>query len=158
MLRLEGGIRKSTIFGWQLAGCLPYQKNGVVMRQVVGHGRLVGEHASWQLDELYRALHWYVNCFQPSMKLVAKHIEGRKIYRVYDAARTPLQRLLFSGVLPASRQQELSAVAKALDPIRLFHQVEHLQHGIDPQRWRLERWITHQFYKCLLKSSGAYIL
>jgi Integrase core domain len=42
--------------------CFVEQKNGVVARQVVGHGRLVGEHASQQLDELYRALHWYVNC------------------------------------------------------------------------------------------------
>jgi site-specific recombinase XerD len=107
--------------------CFVEQKNGVVVRQVVGHGRLVGEHASQQLAELYRALRLYVNCFQPSMKLVAKHIEGRKIHRVYDAARTPLQRLLLSGILTTSRQQELSAVAKALDPIRLFHQVERLQ-------------------------------
>src|SRR5260370_36605990 len=49
--------------------CFVEQKNGVVVRQVVGHGRLIGEHAYWQLDELYRALHWYVNCFQPSMRL-----------------------------------------------------------------------------------------
>ncbi len=48
--------------------CFVEQKNGVVVRQVVGHGRLIGEHAYRQLDELYRALHWYVNCFQPSMK------------------------------------------------------------------------------------------
>jgi cation:H+ antiporter len=33
------------------------QKNGVVVRQVVGHGRLMGEHAYRQLDKLYRALH-----------------------------------------------------------------------------------------------------
>ncbi len=127
MLRLEGGIRKSTIFGWQLAGCLPYQKDGVVVRQVVGHGRLIGEHAYRQLDELYRALHWYVNCFQPSMKLVAKHVEGRTIHRIYDAAKTPLQRVLLSGVQPLSQQQELRAVTMVLDPLRLFQQVEQLQ-------------------------------
>ena len=67
----------------------------------MGHGRLTGgEHAYRQLDELYRALHWYVNCFQPSMKLVSKQVEGRKIHRIYDAAKTPLQRVLSSGVLP----------------------------------------------------------
>jgi site-specific recombinase XerD len=110
--------------------CFVEQKNGVVVRQVVGHGRLAGEHAYQQLAELYRALRLFVNCFQPSMKLVAKHIEGRNIHRVYDVARTPLQRLLLSGVLTASRQQELSAVAKGLDPIRLFRQVEQLQQAI----------------------------
>ncbi len=98
--------------------------------KVVGHGRLIGDHACQQLAELYRALRLYVNCFQPSMKLVAKQVEGRTVRRVYDAARTPLQRLLLSGVLPASRQQELSAAAMALDPIGLLHHVEQLQQAV----------------------------
>jgi len=110
--------------------CFVEQKNGVVVRQVVGHGRLIGDHACQQLAELYRALRLYVNCFQPSMKLVAKQVEGRTVRRVYDAARTPLQRLLLSGVLPASRQQELSAAAMALDPIRLLHHVQQLQQAV----------------------------
>jgi hypothetical protein len=70
--------------------CFVEQKNGVVVRQVVGHGRLVGDHASRQLAELYRALRLYVNCFQPRVLLVAKHVEGRTVRRVYDAARTPV--------------------------------------------------------------------
>lgn len=107
--------------------CFVEQKNGVVVRQVVGHGRLVGEQAYQQLDELYRALHWYVNCFQPSMKLVSKQIEGRKIYRHYDAAKTPLQRVLLCGVLSSHQQQALQVIAKAFDPLRLFQQVEQLQ-------------------------------
>jgi site-specific recombinase XerD len=107
--------------------CFVEQKNGVVVRQVVGHGRLVGEHAYRQLDELYRALHWYVNCFQPSMKLVSKQVEGRKIRRVYDAAKTPLQRVLLSRALSPAQQQELRTIGKAFDPFRLFQQVEQLQ-------------------------------
>jgi site-specific recombinase XerD len=107
--------------------CFVEQKNGVVVRQVVGHGRLIGEHAYRQLDELYRALHWYVNCFQPSMKLVSKQVEGRKIRRIYDAAKTPLQRVLLTGALSPSQQQELRTIGKAFDPFRLFQQVEQLQ-------------------------------
>jgi hypothetical protein len=110
--------------------CFIEQKNGVVVRQVVGYGRLVGEHACRQLAELYRALRLYVNCFQPSMKLLAKQVEGRTVRRVYDAAKTPLQRLLLAEVLPASKQQELRTVAKALDPLRLFHQVQLLQQAV----------------------------
>ncbi|HEX4204111.1 MAG TPA: tyrosine-type recombinase/integrase, partial [Ktedonobacteraceae bacterium] len=110
--------------------CFVEQKNGVVVRQVVGHGRLIGEHAYRQLDELYRALHWYVNGFQPSMKLMSKQIEGRKVHRIYDAAKTPLQRVLLSGVLTSSRQQELRTIGKAFDPLRLFQQVEQLQQAI----------------------------
>ena len=107
--------------------CFVEQKNGVVVRQVVGHGRLVGVHAYRQLDELYGALRWYVNCFQPSMKLVSKQVEGRKIRQIYDAAKTPLQRVLLSGALSPAQQQELSALGKAFDPFRLFQQVEQLQ-------------------------------
>jgi len=80
----------------------------------------VGEQAYRQLTELYRALRLYVNCFQPSMKLLSKQRDGKKVRCVYDPAKTPLQRLLQSGVLPAEMQQELLEVAHALDPIRLF--------------------------------------
>src|SRR5450432_1587483 len=110
--------------------CFIEQKNGVVVRQVVGRDRLEGEHAARQLTELYRALRLYVNCFQPSMKLLAKECEGRKMRRIYDPAKTPLQRLLLSDVLPVSQQCELRAVARALDPLRLFQQLQHLQHAI----------------------------
>ncbi|HET8842430.1 MAG TPA: hypothetical protein VFN35_13245 [Ktedonobacteraceae bacterium] len=94
---------------------------------MVGYGRLVRVHAYRQLDELSRAFHWSINAFQPSMKLIAKRVEGRTIHRIYDTARTPLQRVLLSGVLPSFQQQELCAAAKALDPLRLFQQVEQMQ-------------------------------
>ena len=79
---------------------------------------------------LYRALRLYVNCFQPSMKLQSKQRDGKKVRCVYDPAKTPLQRLLLSGVLPAQKQQELIEVAQALDPIRLFQQGEGLQQAV----------------------------
>ncbi len=100
------------------------------MRQVVGYDRLVGEHAYRQLTELYRALRLYVNCFQPSMKLLSKQREGKKVRYVYDPAKTPLQRLLLSGVLPAQKQQELTEVVQALDPIGLLYQLEQLQQAV----------------------------
>jgi hypothetical protein len=54
----------------------------------------------------------------------------KKVHYVYDPAKTPLQRLLLTGALPAQKQKELLEVAHALDPIRLFHQVEQLQQAI----------------------------
>ena len=100
------------------------------MRQVVGYDHLVGEHAYRQLTELYRALRLYVNCFQPSMKLLSKERDGKKIRCVYDPAKTSLQRLLLSGVLPLQKQQELTEVAQALDPVRILHQLELLQQAV----------------------------
>src|SRR5947207_497786 len=105
--------------------CYVEQKNGQIVRQVVGYDRFVGELAYRQLTELYRALRLYVNCFQPSMKLQTKQREGSKVRRTYDQAQTPMQRLLASGVLPVAKQQELLRIAEALDPMRLLTQLEH---------------------------------
>src|SRR5436190_7093232 len=110
--------------------CFVEQKNGSIVRQVIGYDRLVGENASRQLTELYRALRLYVNCFQPSMKLLSKQRDGKKVRYVYDPAKSPLQRLFLSGVLPEQKQQELTEVAQALDPIRLFQQLEQLQQAV----------------------------
>jgi len=112
--------------------CYVEQKNGQIVRQVVGYDRFVGELAYRQLTELYRALRVYVNCFQPSMKLQTKQREGSKVRRTYDQAQTPMQRLLASGAVPQPKQLELRRVTQALDPLRLLHQLEHLQKAL----WR----------------------
>ena len=107
--------------------CFVEQKNGAIVRQVVGYDRLEGEHTYRQLGEVYQALRLYVNGFQPSMRLQATQHEGRKVRRVYDAAKTPLQRLLLCKALPPSKEQELLRVAQMLDPLRLFHHLQDLQ-------------------------------
>jgi hypothetical protein len=110
--------------------CFVEQKNGAVVRQVVGYDRFVGDQAYRQLTELYRALRLYVNCFQPSMKLLYKQRAGKKVRCVYDPAKTPLQRLILSGSLPAQKQQELTEVAQSLGPIGLLHQLLQLQQAV----------------------------
>ena len=110
--------------------CFVEQKNGAIVRQVVGYDRFVGEHAYRQLMELYRALRLYVNCFQPSMKLLSKQCDGKKVRYVYDPAKTPLQRLLLTGILSGEKQDELNAVAQSLDPLCLFEQLEQLQKAL----------------------------
>jgi len=110
--------------------CYVEEKNRSVVRHMVGYDRLMGEHACGQLAELYRALHLYVNCFQPSMKLVSKHQEGDRVRCVYDPAKTPLQRLLLSEVLPASKKRELREIVQKLDPLGLAEHVEQLQDAV----------------------------
>lgn len=112
--------------------CYVEQKNGQIVRQVVGYDRFTGELPYRQLTELYRALRVYVNCFQPSMKLQTKQREGSKVRRTYDQAQTPMQRLLASGALSPKKQQELLRITEALDPLRLLQQLEHLQKAL----WR----------------------
>ncbi len=110
--------------------CYVEQKNGQIVRQVVGYDRFVGELAYRQLTELYRALRVYVNCFQPSMKLQTKQREGSKVHRTYDQAQTPMQRLLASGILPQRKQEEFLRLIQALDPLRLLQQLEQLQKAL----------------------------
>ena len=110
--------------------CYVEQKNGQIVRQVVGYDRFTGELAYRQLTELYRALRVYVNCFQPSMKLQAKERDGSKVRRTYDQAQTPMQRLLASSAIPLKKQQELLRITQALDPLRLLTQLEHLQKAL----------------------------
>ena len=107
--------------------CFVEQKNGAIVRQVVGYDRFAGEHTS---AATHRTLRLYVNCFQPSMKLLSKQRDGKKVHYVYDPAKTLLQRLLLSGVLPAQKQQALTEVAHALDSVRLFHLLELLQQAV----------------------------
>jgi hypothetical protein len=96
--------------------CHVEQKNGAIVRQVIGYARLEGERAYQQLREVYQALRLYINGFQPSMKLQAKHDDGRKVRRIYDGVKTPLQRLLLAGVLPASKEQEIAASSPGIRP------------------------------------------
>ncbi len=100
------------------------------MRETVGHVRLVGVQAYHQLREVYRALRLVVNCLQPSLKLQAKVPKGEQIRRVYDAAQTPLQRLLASGVLLETRQRELRGRVEQVDPLALSEHLDVLRHSL----------------------------
>ena len=72
------------------------------------------------------------------MKLQTKERQGSKMYRTYDQAQTPMQRLLASGIVSANKQHELLRITQALDPLRLLTQLEQLQkalwrHAITPE-------------------------
>jgi hypothetical protein len=112
--------------------CFVEQKNGSIVRQLVGYDRFEGEAAYRQLSELYRAVRLYVNVFQPSMKLASKRREGSAVQRTYEPAKTPLRRLFTTAVLAAEQRERLEAIAQALDPVRLLGQLEVLQDAL----WR----------------------
>ncbi len=112
--------------------CFVEQKNGSIVRQLVGYDRYVGEPAYRQLAELYRAVRLYVNFFQPSLKLRTKQRDGSRVRRTYDLARTPFQRVVASGVLDRPTQERLDAIAAAVDPVRLLRQIQTLQDAL----WR----------------------
>jgi hypothetical protein len=108
--------------------CFVEQKNGAVVRQLVGYDRFAGERAYRQLAELYRGVRLYINFFQPSMKLKTKHRDGSKVRCTYDTAQTPFQRLRAS--LDTAGLKRLQAIFQALDPVRLLRQIETLQDAL----------------------------
>jgi hypothetical protein len=74
--------------------CHVEQKNGSIVRRMVGYDRYEGDAACRQLAALYGVLRLYNNFFQPSMKLVSKERKGARVLKKYDKAQTPYQRVL----------------------------------------------------------------
>jgi len=95
------------------------QKNGAVVRQLIGYDRFASKAAYAQLARVYRLARLHVNFFQPVQKLVSKRREGARLHRVFDAAQTPYQRLGVSGVLSAEAHTQLETLYQCLNPLQL---------------------------------------
>ena len=106
--------------------CHVEQKNGNIVRRVVGYDRYSSKSAFQCLDSLYTNLRLYVNFFQPTMKLVSKTRNGATVHKVYDTAKTPYQRLLDTRILSESKRKELSAIYNHLNPVSLLNQINEL--------------------------------
>lgn len=65
------------------------QKNGAIVRRLVGYGRLEGIAAAETLARLYTASRLFVNFFQPSFKLAEKIREGGRVVKRYHAPYLP---------------------------------------------------------------------
>ena len=70
------------------------QKNGAVVRRLVGYGRLSGAKATKALARLYASSRLYINFFQPSFKLKSKMRDGARVHKIYFTPATPCDRLL----------------------------------------------------------------
>ena len=75
------------------------QKNGAVVRRLVGYGRLERPGRPAALAHLYASARLYINFFQPSFKLKSKQRDGALVRKRYHAPLTPYQRLLASSCL-----------------------------------------------------------
>lgn len=106
------------------------QKNGSVVRRLVGYRRLEGIAAAEALSQLYAASRLFVNFFQPSFKLAEKKRAGARISRRYHAPETPCARLLRADAVPEAMKERLRAVATTLDPLRLLDEIRGAQHRL----------------------------
>jgi hypothetical protein len=100
------------------------QKNGAIVRHVVGYDRFASKAAYAQLARVYALVRVQVNFFQPVEKLVTKQRMGAHVRRVFDRAQTPYQRLCAADVLTPSKRAELEALYQRLNPLQLQRDLE----------------------------------
>ena len=103
--------------------CHVEQKNWSVVRRLIGYDRYNSRAALEVLNRIYELTRLYINFFQPVMKLVSKSRHGAKVYKVYDTAQTPYQRLLRSSLLTEAKRQELATTYYGLHPVLLLKQI-----------------------------------
>jgi hypothetical protein len=103
------------------------QKNGSVVRRMLGLRRFEGLAAAQTMGRLYAALRFFVNFFQTSFKLADKQTRGSQVTRRYHAPATPCERLLGSPEMPEAIKERLRNVFDQLDPIRLLEEIRTMQ-------------------------------
>ena len=101
--------------GVSFSRCRPYrkndqawveQKNGAIVRRIVGYRRVEGLRAAAVLAELYTMVRRFVNLFQPSFKLAEKDREGARVRKRYHPPATPHQSLMAD---PRTRTRQAAA-------------------------------------------------
>lgn len=103
------------------------QKNGAVIRRMVGYGRLEGPQTAAVLNKLYTSARLFVNFFQPSFKLLSKIREGAKVIKKYHPPATPCERLLDRTDISEECKEQLRETLAALDPVRLLSEIREAQ-------------------------------
>jgi hypothetical protein len=111
------------------------EKNGSVVRRMIGYDRFEGLGAWRVLAALYAKLRLYVNFFQPSQKLLQKRRIGSKTTKQYDKASTPNERLLASAHISLAAKNALRKTFEDLDPVTLLNQIKLLQAELSEHSW-----------------------
>jgi len=110
--------------------CYVEQKNGAVVRRLVGYARYEGAAACAHLNKLYQAHRLCLNYFEPSMKLLAKTRSGTRVKKSYDQAQTPwkrFQKILEQDDERKERLDRMQAGHLALNPAQLRRRLHDLE-------------------------------
>ena len=86
------------------------QKNGAIVRKLLGYRRFEGIAAAQALARLYGASRLFVNFFQPSFKLAEKHRQGAQVTKRYHPPQTPCERLLLADAVAEAIKVKLREV------------------------------------------------
>jgi len=103
------------------------QKNGAIVRRMVGYRRYAGIVAARELAHLYSGMRLYVNFFQPSFKLMQKTRDGARVSKRYHPPLTPFQRVQAHPAVAQAAKDALAAQFRGLDPVKLLHEIRQAQ-------------------------------
>ena len=99
------------------------QRNWLAVRRSVGHDRYSSKSALAALGRLYALIRLQLNFWRPVRKVVGKERQGARVRKVYDAPRTPYQRLLESGVIKEAVANRLEQQFLAINPAELQRRI-----------------------------------
>jgi transposase InsO family protein len=101
------------------------QKNWTHVRKLLAWDRYDTHEAVAAMNDLYgQELRLWLNLFLPSVKLVKKVRVGSRVRRVYDAARTPFERVRECVQADPEKVAKLEELRKRLDPFQLSRIIE----------------------------------
>ncbi len=103
------------------------QKNGAIVRRLVGYGRFEGVLAGECLSRLYAAARLHGNLFQPSFKLREKLREGARVIKRYHAPEPPVLRALAHAVVSEADKTRLRDMLGHADPVLLLAEIRTAQ-------------------------------
>jgi hypothetical protein len=103
------------------------QKNGAIVRRLVGYGRFEGILSARALARLYAAARLHINLFQPSFKLKAKTRVGARIIKRYHDPVPPGARVLAHPGVGEADKERLRALRMASDPVLLLAEIRAAQ-------------------------------
>ena len=88
-MQMGSAVEKTRSQGWDDQAWVE-QKNGAVVRRIVGYQRFEELEAAAMLVRLYHSVRLFVNVFQPSFKLADKSREGAKVAFRFSHSPMPL--------------------------------------------------------------------
>jgi hypothetical protein len=103
------------------------QKNGAIVRRLVGYGRLEGMRAAESPSRLFAAARLHGNLFQLSFKLKQKRREGARMIKTYLPTQPPVTRVLADASISDTDKTRLRGMLAAADPVELLADIRPAQ-------------------------------
>jgi hypothetical protein len=115
------------------------QKNGAIVRRLIGYGRLEGFAAARSLARVYAAARLHGNLFQPSFKLKEKKRIGARVIKRYHAPQPPIARVLAHAAASEDSKARLRGLYAQADPVLLLAEIRAAQAELGERVDRRER-------------------